>query len=73
MKRRLFALLAVPAVALGVALLSPATDQVQAYPQIPTGWVCVYLDVKMAEAEHYGDWTSYDYWADLAVRSGCVA
>jgi hypothetical protein len=72
MKRRLSALLAVPALALGFALASPATDQAHAViPTIPTGWVCGYLDMKMGEAEHYGDWASYDHWADLALESGC--
>jgi hypothetical protein len=72
MKRRFFALLAIPALALGFALASPGTDQAQAYPQVPYGWVCSYLDMKMGEAEHYGDWASYDYWADLAERGGCT-
>ena len=73
MKRRILALLAVPALALGLALASPATDQAQAwYPTIPHGWECGYLDMKMGEAEHYGDWASYDHWADLAEQIGCT-
>jgi hypothetical protein len=72
MKRRFFALLAAPALALGFALASPDTDQAQAYPQIPTGWECSFIGLKMAEAEHYGDWVSYDYWYDLAERLHCI-
>jgi hypothetical protein len=71
MKRRLFAALAVPALALGFALASPGTDEAQAMPPIPTSWVCPYLDMKMGEAEHYGDWASYDHWANLADQAGC--
>jgi hypothetical protein len=26
----------------------------------------------MAEAEHYGDWASYDYWYNLAEGLGCI-
>jgi hypothetical protein len=26
----------------------------------------------MAEAEHYGDWPSYDYWYDMAERFRCI-
>jgi hypothetical protein len=39
MKRRFFALLAVPALALGSAFASPASDQAHALPPIPTDWV----------------------------------
>jgi hypothetical protein len=73
MKRRFFALLAVPALALGFAFASPATDQAQAIPPIPTDWVCGYVAHKMAEAEYYQDVPSYIYWADKAEELHCVA
>ena len=72
MTRRLFAVLAVPALAVGFALASPGTDEAQAYPTIPHGWECSYIGLKMAEAEHYGDWASYDYWYNLAEGLGCI-
>jgi hypothetical protein len=72
MKRRFFALLAVPALALGFAFASPATDQAQAIPPIPTDWVCSYVGHKMAEAEYYGDVPSYIYWADKAEELHCI-
>jgi hypothetical protein len=72
MKRRFFALLAVPALALGFAFASPATDQAQAIPPIPTDWVCSYVGQKMAEAEYYGNVSGYIYWADMAEELHCV-
>lgn len=72
MKRRFFALLAVPALALGFAFASPATDQAQASPFISIHTLCAYVGSKMAEAEHYGDWASYDYWYDQAEGLGCI-
>jgi hypothetical protein len=71
MKRRLFALLAIPALAFGFAFASPGADQAQAV-EIPHGWECNYIGVKMAEAEHYGDWASYDYWYDMAETFNCI-
>jgi hypothetical protein len=73
MKRRLLALLAVPALALGFAFASPATDQAQALPAIPTDWFCPYVGQKMAEAEYYQDVPSYIYWADMAEKLNCIA
>ena len=73
MKSRFFALLAVPALALGFAFASPATDQAQAIPPIPTDWMCSYVGMKMAEAEHYQDVPSYIYWADMAEALHCIA
>ena len=72
MKRRFFALLAVPALALGFAFASPATEQAQAIPPIPTDWVCGYVGQKMAEAEYYGDVPRYIYWADMAEDLHCI-
>jgi hypothetical protein len=73
MKRRLFALLAVPALALGFAFASPGTDQAQAYDPFPSiHQLCAYVGSKMAEAEQYGDWASYDYWYNLAEGLGCI-
>jgi hypothetical protein len=72
MKRHFFALLAVPALALGFAFASPATDQAHALPLIPTGWECGYVGMKMAEAEHYQDVPSYIYWANLAEELHCI-
>lgn len=71
MKRRLFALLAVPVLALGFAFASPSTDQAQAdmFPSIYD--LCIYTDWKMGDAEYYGDWTSYDYWADQSEALAC--
>ena len=40
MKRRFFALLAVPALALGFALASPGTDEAQAYMPLSPDTVC---------------------------------
>jgi len=69
MKRRLFALGAVPVLALGFAFASPGTDQAQAYLSIHQQ--CALIGMKMAEAEYYGDWASYDYYYSLAER-GCI-
>jgi hypothetical protein len=72
MKRRFFALLAVPALALGFAFASPATDQAQAMPPIPTGWECSFVASKMAEAEYYGNVSGYIYWSDMAEKLHCI-
>ena len=72
MKRRSFALLAVPALAMGFAFASPATDQAQAIPPIPTDWVCSYVGQKMAEAEYYGNVSGYIFWSDKAEELHCV-
>ena len=73
MKRRFFALLAVPALALGFAFASPATEQAQAYDPFPSiHTLCAFIGSKMAEAEYYGDWASYDYWYNQAEGLGCI-
>jgi hypothetical protein len=72
MKRRFLALLAVPALALGFAFASPATDQAQAMPSIPTGWECSFVASKMAEAGYYQDVQRYIYWSDMAEKLHCV-
>jgi hypothetical protein len=72
MKRRFLALLGGPALALGFAFASPATDQAQAMLLIPTDWVCGYVGHKMAEAEYYQDVTSYIYWANKAEELHCI-
>jgi hypothetical protein len=64
MKRPVFALLAVPALALGFAFAAPASDQAHAMPPIPTDWVRSYVGHKVAEAEYYGDVPSCIYSAD---------
>lgn len=71
MKRRLFALLAVPALALGFAFSSPATDQAQAYVSVHT--LCALTASRMAEAEYYGNVQGYIYYADIAEGLGCIA
>jgi hypothetical protein len=72
MKRKLFAALAVPALALSLAVASPGTDEAQAIPMIPTDWMCPYVGQKMAEAEYYQDVQSYIYWADMAEQLHCI-
>jgi hypothetical protein len=55
MKRRLFALLAAPALAVGFAFASLGTDQAQAYDPFPSvHQLCAFIGSKMAEAEYYG-------------------
>jgi hypothetical protein len=61
MKRRFFALLAVPALALGFAFASPGTDQAQAYPINPALFdiaACSIADALYANAYDQGDVTT---------------
>jgi hypothetical protein len=62
MKRRLFALLAVPALTLGFAFASPATDRAEAYYGISPGFglsvACAAADFYYAQAVDAGDETT---------------
>jgi hypothetical protein len=64
-----------------VALASatvPATlvlglEPAHAEPSFPSiHQLCAFVGSKMAAAEHYGDWVSYDYWYNLAEGLGCI-
>jgi hypothetical protein len=62
MKRRILALLAVPALALGIAFAPPGTDEAQAMP-IPdlSGYACWQARQYVAEAYSYGDYETAQY------------
>ena len=74
MKRHFFALLAVPALALGfaLALALPGTDEAQAYP-IPSFYVaCEIANMQIAYAVSQGDEVSARQIYDIAEQVGCA-
>jgi hypothetical protein len=71
MKRRFFGLLAVPALALGFGLASPATDQAHAFPSLSPDTVCAIARSQIHIAHDGGDDGAADvFWAN-AVEYGC--
>jgi hypothetical protein len=71
MKRRVFAVLAVPALALGFALATPGTEQAQAYPFPSVTDICAMYDWKIAESVAWGDEVTARAWVDQAEAFGC--
>jgi hypothetical protein len=71
MKRRLFALLALPAVALGFAAASPATDQAHAYSWLSPDTVCAIARSQINIAHNGGDDGAADVFDGNAVAYGC--
>ena len=84
MKRRFFALLAVPALALGFAFTSPGTDEAQAYiqldpdtvcaiarSQIKIAHMCTMFDMHYARAVDAGDETTAEQLYAEAEAAGC--
>ena len=71
MKRRFFALLAVPALALGFALASPATDQANAYISLSPETVCAIARSQIHIAHDGGDDGAADVFWGNAVAYGC--
>jgi hypothetical protein len=67
MKKRFFALFAVPVLAVAFALSSPATDEAQAY----WGIECDIAAGLAARADYYGDEASAAEIRDIAERGGC--
>ena len=70
MKRRFFALLAVPALALGFALASP-TDQAQAYIQLDPDTVCAIARSQIKIAHDGGNEGAADTYYANALEYGC--
>jgi hypothetical protein len=73
MKRRFFALLTVPALAVSFAFASAGTDEAHAYsdPGLGPSLMCSLTKWKMQEAAHYGDHESEGYWYQLGQDAGC--
>jgi hypothetical protein len=71
MKRRFFALLAVPALALGFALASPATDEADAYISLSPDTVCAIARSQINIAHDGGDDGAADVFYANAVAYGC--
>ena len=71
MKRRFFALLAVPALALGFALASPGTDEAQAYMPLSPDTVCAIANSQIKIAHAGGDDGSADSFYANALAYGC--
>jgi hypothetical protein len=71
MKRRFFALLAVPALALGFALASPGTDEAHAYLPLSHDTVCAIARSQIKIAAAGGDEGSADSYYSNAVAYGC--
>jgi hypothetical protein len=74
MKRRFFALLAVPALALGFALATPGTDQAHAYPSItlPPDTVCGIARSQIKAAGEGGNEGAADTYYGNALDYGCT-
>jgi hypothetical protein len=70
MKPRLFALLAVPALALGFAVATPRSAEAMPPIYFPT---CAFLGYKISEAQYWGDTVSEEHWIDLAWDNNCVS
>ena len=74
MKRRFFALLAVPALALGFALASPGTDEAHAYmPPLSPDTVCAIAKPQIKIAAAGGDEGSADSYYANAQAYRCDA
>ena len=73
MKRRLFALLAVPALALGFALASPGADEAHALvdPGMGISIYCGMQKQAIATAEYWGDEVSAGQIYAEAQAAGC--
>jgi hypothetical protein len=74
MKRRCFALLAVPALALGFTFASPGTDEAHAAYWSPwTGYwlICTMYDMHYARAVDNGDETTSEQIYAQAEAAGC--
>ncbi len=70
MKRRILALLAVPALALGFAFASPGTDEAQAMPPLPdlSGYACWQMRQYITDAYSYGDVDTAQYLEGLVAQ-----
>ena len=73
MKRRFFALLAVPALALGFALASPGTDDAHAYMPLSPDTVCAIAKSQIKIAAAGGDEGSADSYYANAQAYRCDA
>ena len=73
MKRRFFALLAVPALALGLALASPGADEAHAYPSVSLSpdTVCAIAASQIKIAHEGGDDGAADTFYGNALEYGC--
>ena len=71
MKRRFFALLAVPALALGFALASPGTDEAQAYMPLDPDTVCAIARSQIKAAHDGGNEGAADTYYGNALAYGC--
>jgi hypothetical protein len=71
MKRRFFALLAVPALALGFTFASPGTDDAQAYLPLSHDTVCAIAKSQIKIAAAGGDEGSADSFYANAIAYGC--
>ena len=70
MKRRFFALLAVPALALSFALASPGTDEADAYPYLGD-LTCLSYAIQYQQADDADDYANMDYYWDALVNGRC--
>ena len=72
MKRRFFALLPVPALALGFALASPGTEQAQAYMPLSPDTVCAIARSQIKAAHDGGNEGAADLFYANALAYGCT-
>ena len=71
MKRRFFALLAVPALALGFALATAGTDQAHAFPPLSPDTVCGIARSQIKAAGEGGNEGAADTYYGNALAYGC--
>jgi hypothetical protein len=69
--RKLLACVALASAAVPATLVL-GLEPAHAYPFPSIHQLCAFIGSKMAEAEHYGDWVSYDYWYNQAEGLGCI-
>ena len=71
MKRRFFALLAVPALALGFTLASPGADEAHAYTPLSPDTVCAIARSQIKIAHDGGNEGAADLYYANALAYGC--
>ena len=71
MKRRAFALLAVPALAVGFAFSSAGTDEADAYYPYIGDLTCLSYAIQYRQADDADDYANMDYYWDALVNGGC--
>ena len=71
MKRRVFTLLAVPALALGFTVSSAGTDEADAYYPYLGDLTCLSYAIQYTQADNADDYANMDYYWEALVNGRC--